>query len=192
MKASQNSTLEICQDRFDTLVDVHVTKGGGSIYTHHLGEFTQDYVNQISAELEDRMFEEGEKKVVVKKIFSIIVEGLQNIRIHGEQDKSGHQSSFFAVFKNEEYFTIYLGNLIVCKIKGDICNRIEVVNGLDKAELKDLYLNVLTNGVISQKGGAGLGFITMAMKSGNLLSCRFEEAGGDLCLYDLKVTVDRV
>lgn len=191
MKASQNSTLEICQERYDSLVTKHVTQGRGSIYISHLGEFTQDYVNQVSAELEERMFEDGEKKSTVKKVFSIIVEGLQNIRIHGEHDKQGSQSSYFAIFKSEEFFYIYLGNLIPARIKGDIQERVDVVNGLDKVELKELYLNVLTNGVISHKGGAGLGFITMAMKSGNPLFCEFETVDSDLCLYDLKVTVDR-
>lgn len=191
MKTSPNSTLEICQERFDELVALHVDKEGGNVYISHLGEFTQDYVNAISASLEERMFEQGEKKAVVKKIFSIIVEGLQNIRIHGEEDKEGSQSSFFLIFQNSESFIIYLGNLIPSKIKDDITKRVETVNNLDKSELKELYLSVLTNGVISNKGGAGLGYITMAMKSGNDLACSFEDVGDGLTLYDLKITVDR-
>ncbi len=192
MKTSPNSTLEICQDRFNKLVSLHVDEGGGNIYTSHVGEFTQDYVNSISAELEERMFEDGEKKGVVKKIFSIIVEGLQNIRIHGEEDEEGHQSSFFLIVKDDEAFTIYLGNLIPSKIEEDIQRRVDTVNGLDRAELKELYMNVLTNGVISSKGGAGLGYITMSMKSGNSLGCHFEKVNNKLSLYDLKITVNRL
>jgi hypothetical protein len=191
MKTSPNSTLEICQERFDKLVSLHVDEEGGNIYTSHIGEFTQDYVNSISAELEERMFEDGEKKGVVKKVFSIIVEGLQNIRIHGEEDAEGYQSSFFLLFKNEDSFVIYLGNLIPTNIEADIQRRVDTVNGLDKAQLKELYMSVLTNGVISSKGGAGLGYITMSMKSGNPLACHFEKVKGKLSLYDLKITVNR-
>ncbi|MCB9189749.1 MAG: hypothetical protein H6599_10785 [Flavobacteriales bacterium] len=191
MKTSPNSTLAICHERFDSLIALHVDQGGGIIYTSHVGEFTQDYVNAVSAELEERMFEDGEKKVVVKKIFSIIVEGLQNIRIHGEEDADGSQSSFFLIIRDEQAFTIYLGNLIPLRIKEDIEKRVDTVNGLDKAELKELYMNVLTNGVISTKGGAGLGYITMSMKSGNPLACHFEKVDDKLALYDLKITVDR-
>lgn len=191
MKTSPNNTLEICQERFDNLVAFHVDKGEGTIYTSHVGEFTQDYVNSISAELEERMFEDGEKKAVVKKVFSIIVEGLQNIRIHGEEDTTGYQSSFFLIIKDDSAFTIYLGNLIPSKIEEDIKERVDTVNGLEKSELKELYMNVLTNGVISSKGGAGLGYITMSMKSGNALDCHFEEISDELSLYDLKIVVDR-
>ena len=191
MKTSPNSTLEICQERFDNLVSLHVDEGGGSIYTSHVGEFSQDYVNSISAELEERMFEDGEKKGVVKKVFSIIVEGLQNIRIHGEEDANGNQSSFFLIIKDDEAFTIYLGNLIPSRIMDDIKGRVGTVNALEKAELKELYLNVLTNGVISSKGGAGLGYITMSMKSGNPLYYHFEEVDKSLSLYDLKIKVNR-
>lgn len=183
--------MAICHDRFDSLINLHVDNGGGMIYTSHVGEFTQDYVNAISAELEERMLEDGEKKVVVKKIFSIIVEGLQNIRIHGEEDADGSQSSFFLIIRDDQFFTIYLGNLIPTRIKEDIENRVHTVNNLDKTELKELYMNVLTNGVISTKGGAGLGYITMAMKSGNPLGCHFERVDDNLSLYDLKITVDR-
>jgi len=191
MKTTPNSTIEICQERFDNLVSFHVDEGEGNIYTSHVGEFTQDYVNSVSAELEERMFEDGEKKGVVKKVFSIIVEGLQNIRIHGEEDADGSQSSFFLIIKDDEAFTIYLGNLIPVRIKEDIQRRVDTVNDLDKAELKELYMNVLTNGVISSKGGAGLGYITMSMKSGNPLGCHFEDVNDKLSLYDLKITVNR-
>lgn len=191
MKTSPNNTLEICQERFDNLISFHVDGDGGSIYTSHIGEFSQDYVNAVSAELEERMFEDGEKKSVVKKIFSIIVEGLQNIRIHGEEDADGYQSSFFLLIKTGDAFVIYLGNLIPSKIEKDIEKRVETVNSLDKAELKELYMNVLTNGVISSKGGAGLGYITMAMKSGNPLEFHIEKINDSLSLYDLKITVNR-
>lgn len=191
MKTSPNSTLEICQDRFDNLISYHVDEEGGSIYTSHVGEFSQDYVNAVSAELEERMFEDGEKKAIIKKIFSIIVEGLQNIRIHGEEDITGHQSSFFLLIKNDASFIIYLGNLIPNKIVEDIKQRVETVNSLDRSELKELYMNVLTNGVISSKGGAGLGYITMAMKSGNPLEYNFGKVNDSLSLYDLKITVNR-
>lgn len=191
MKTSPNSTIEICQERYDKLVSLHVDEGEGNIYASHIGEFTQDYVNSVSAELEERMFEDGEKKGVVKKVFSIIVEGLQNIRIHGEEDGNGYQSSYFLVFKDEESFVIYLGNLIPSKIEEDIKRRVDTVNDLDRAELKELYMSVLTNGVISSKGGAGLGYITMSMKSGNPLACNFEKVNSELSLYDLKIKVNR-
>ena len=59
------------------------------------------------------MLEGGDRKVVVKRMFSIIVEGLQNIRLHGEKDNEGDQTSFFLLLKNDEHYFIYLGNLVL-------------------------------------------------------------------------------
>ena len=50
---------------------------------------------------------------------------------------------------------------------------------------------VLTNGIISNKGGAGLGFITMAMKSKNKLKYLFEEINDKLSCFTVEVKVDR-
>ena len=50
---------------------------------------------------------------------------------------------------------------------GDLFKNIDHLNTLDKVGLKSVYLETLTNGQISKKGGAGLGVIIMAMKSKN-------------------------
>jgi hypothetical protein len=52
-------------------------------------------------------------------------------------------------------------------------------------------MEVLTNGVISSKGGAGLGFITMAMKSKNKLNYRVEKINEALSFFSVEVKIDR-
>ena len=62
------------------------------------------------------------------------------------------------------------GSLILIeKVK----SKIEKINAFDVAELKQFYMETLTDGKISSKGGAGLGFITIAMKSKNKLDYSF-------------------
>ena len=190
-RASANSVKEISQERFKDILENHYNNDGAIDFVSDFGEFTQDYVNQISEEIEERLFEEGEKKVIIKRIFSIIVEGLQNIRLHGEKDNEGNQVSFFIILKNDSNYFIYLSNLVFNKNIEGIKKRIAQVNGMNKDEIKELYLSVLTNGVISNKGGAGLGFITMSMKSLNLLDYNFTQIDDVISQYDLKITLDR-
>ncbi len=190
-RASANSVKEICKERYDGILEYHYKNDGAIDFVSNFGEFTQDYVNQISAEIEERMFEDGEKKVIIKRLFSIIVEGLQNIRLHGEKDNDGNQISFFIILKNDSNYFIYLSNLVLNKNIEGIKKRIEQVNGMNKDEIKELYLSVLTNGVISNKGGAGLGFITISMKSLNQLEYNFTELDDVISHYDLKITLDR-
>jgi hypothetical protein len=191
MRASANSVKELCQERYDDIMEYHRINDGAREFVAKFGEFSQDYVNQVSSEIEERMLEDGDRKVVVKRMFSIIVEGLQNVRLHGEKDKDGNQISFFLLLRNEEHYFIYLGNLVLNRNVPKIKERIEQVNAMDKDQVKELYLSVLTNGVISSKGGAGLGYITMSMKSLNKLEGSFVSIDEEISHYDLRIKLDR-
>ena len=191
MKASANSVKELCQVRYDDIMEYHRVHDGANVFVSQFGEFTQDFVNQVSSEIEERMLEDGDSKVVVKRMFRIIVEGLQNVRLHGGKDGDGHKPSFFLVLRNDENYFIYLGNLVLNKNIEKIKERIDQVNAMDKDQVKELYLSVLTDGVISSKGGAGLGFITMSMKSLNQLSGNFVDIDERISHYDLKIMLNR-
>lgn len=191
MSALQNMVREVCKKRFDAIIDGDSDTLSASVFISHFGYFSQDFVNNVVEEIEQRLLESGEKKSVVKRIFSILVEGLQNIRLHGESDDEGEQTSFFIITQSEQSYRIYLGNLVYNKNIEKINTRIDQVNALNEEEVKQLYLSVLTNGIISSKGGAGLGYITMSMKSKNKIEGFFEKIDENLSHYDLKVTVDR-
>jgi len=68
---------------------------------------------------------------------------------------------------------------------------LEHINGLDKDGLKELYKEIIKNTTISEKGGAGLGFVDMARKSGGKLQFEFPEMNADYCFFCLKVNVPR-
>jgi hypothetical protein len=187
IRATANIVSEICKNRYS-----HLLNDGDNEFISHFGELSQDMVNQASSEIEERLFSSEIKKPIVKKVFSIMVEGLQNIRLHGEKDANGNQPSFFIIKESEDNFKIFLGNLVFNANIDKIKARINQVNSLDKTEIKALYLDVLTNGIISNKGGAGLGFITMSMKSMNPIVGHFEKIDGEISNYDLEITIDKV
>lgn len=53
-------------------------------------------------------------------------------------------------------------------------------------------METLSNGVMSNKGGAGLGFITMALKSQNEIGYIHEEVSENLVFFSQTIVVDRV
>ena len=125
-------------------------------------------------------------------MFSILVEGLQNIRIHGERDEDGNQVSFLIVLQNEDNYKVTFGNLIKRENIDGIIERIESLNKMDNAEVKELYMEVLSNGIMSNKGGAGLGFITMSLKSKNQISYISEEVSDDLVFFSVNIDLERI
>ena len=151
--------VEICNLRFEDFKKIH-SIDESNVFVSFFGELSQDMVNDLSIETEGKMIESGDKKVIVKKAFNILVEGLQNIRLHGAKDSNGIQTSCLVIVKNKLTYKILFGNLIPNKIIKTISSKIELINSSNLDQIKEMYVSTLTNGIISKKGGAGLGFIT--------------------------------
>ncbi len=149
------------------------------------GELNDEKINEFSFAVEAKMQELGEKKGLVKRVFSILIEALQNMHIHGERDSSGRQCTYVIVAKNQDAYFITFANLIFEQNREKVISRIEHINGLNKDQLKEYYMQVLTDGEMSKKGGAGLGFITIGMKSKNKMSYHFHPATDGLSLFEL-------
>jgi hypothetical protein len=191
MHGNTNKVLEVCNSRYQQIFGEHNSSANHTIVVAHFGEFSQDLVNSITNSVEESMLETGDKKSTIKRMFSILVEGLQNIRLHGEKDVAGNQTSFLIIAKDEEFYYVTLANLIHNRNREKIENRIIEVNKKSEEEVKNLYMEVLTNGIISNKGGAGLGFITMSMKSKNPLGYKIEEIDETLSCFSLNVSINR-
>ena len=69
--------------------------------------------------------------------------------------------------------------------------RLQNINELDKDGLKQLYKDIIRNTQISDKGGAGLGFVDMARKSGQPLDFEFIELDNGGAFFCLKCSIPR-
>jgi hypothetical protein len=67
---------------------------------------------------------------------------------------------------------------------------LETVNNLEMPELKDYYNNIISNTEISERGGAGLGLVDMAIKSGNKLRYNVYEYDNEKSLFTLNITLN--
>ena len=187
-----NSVVEKCNARYQKIFGDYNINADGKILVSHFGEFSQDLVNSLTSNIEEMMLEAGDKKGVVKRMFSVLVEGLQNIRIHGEKDDNGQQVSFLIVLRDEESYKITFGNLVKTANIQDILGRIDRLNEMDTPAVKELYMETLSNGIMSNKGGAGLGFITMSLKSKNRIDYINEDVSDDLVFLSQIIKIDRI
>lgn len=191
MSSGSNKVLEAVNSTYQQIYGDYNKNSSKKILVSHFGEFSQDLVNSISNQVEESMLETGDKKGAVKRMFSILVEGLQNVRLHGEKDEDGNQYSFLVIAQDENEYLVTFGNLIYNHNVAIMDERLDQLNGYDEAQVKELYMEVLTNGIISNKGGAGLGFITMAMKSKNKLKHKFQPVNDKLSCFTVEVKIDR-
>ena len=95
-----NKVSEICSLKFEDFKKLHDIEES-HVYTSFFGELSQEMVNELSISTEEKMIKSGDKKVIVKKAFNILVEGLQNIRLHGARDSNGVQTSCLIIVKNK-------------------------------------------------------------------------------------------
>lgn len=191
MSDASNKILEVSKAHYHEVLSQYEGDADQSVVISHFGEFSQDFVNTLTIDVEERMIAAEDKRGVIKRIFSILIEGLQNIRLHGERTQDDQQLSFFILANDAEAYHITFANLVYKDNESDIAERIQTINGLEKAELKALYMEVLTNGEISNKGGAGLGFITVAMKAKNELNHQFLKVDDELSFFTVNVRVER-
>ncbi|GAB4296842.1 MAG: hypothetical protein Kow0068_21210 [Marinilabiliales bacterium] len=146
----------------------------GHIYR---GRFTQSITDSILSLTETNLDKEEESPKIKKRVYAIMVECLQNITRHQDDTEENIPESLgiFVIQKQDSKYFITTGNLIEKKNINQIKSLIEKINSLEKDELKDYYKKVLTEGTLSDKGGAGLGLIDMARKSGNKLKYKFTD-----------------
>lgn len=186
-----NKIVELCNSTYQKIYGNYNSKSEKKIVVSHFGEFSQDLVNSISNGVEETMFEAGDKKGTIKRMFSILVEGLQNVRIHGEKDENGDQISFLIIAQDPDEYLVTIANLVKNSVVENVIGRIDELNTMDEAEVKAYYMDTLTNGIMSKKGGAGLGFITMAMKSKNKLNYIPEQVSDEYTCFAIEIKIAR-
>lgn len=179
-QVTKHSELKFAIELFQAMVKDNL----GYIYR---GSFNDDIIDSILDLTEISLKTEEHSSKIKKRVYAIMVEGLQNITRHQDSSpdvKVGHKS-IFVIQKIEEKYFITTGNIIEKENIDNIKRLIEKINKLNKDELKEYYKQVLEEGTLSDKGGAGLGLIDMAKKSGNRLSYHFKPLSDDLFYFYL-------
>ncbi len=189
MNSNNNIAQLFFQTQFEDLLGK--LQANHTILVKHIGELNQENISKLEGEVENKVIENAIPKGPLKKIFFISVETLQNMLIHGHKNESGEQKNFFILSKNHTKVEIISANLIANTAVPDIEGQIKKINSFeDPVALKQFYMEHLEKNELSDKGGAGLGFITIAMKSGNKLNATFHKIDENFSLFLLTATVN--
>jgi len=93
--------------------------------------------------------------------------------------------------KTEEKYLVITGNIIHKAKVTNLSKLLETINALDKDGLKQLYKHQIREGRLSEKGGAGLGFIDIVRKTENKLEYNFIEINEEKSFFILISSVTR-
>jgi hypothetical protein len=176
------------------IYDLHRTMMSQNLILVYQGDFTQESTKSILAMAERNLDSSGEESSIKRKVFNVMVEALQNIVKHSDELVDGQIRSHAAIFligKEKDRYSIMSGNPIRKENIDKLKTALEHINNLDKDGLKELYKEIIKNTTISDKGGAGLGFVDMARKSGEKIEYSFPELNSEYHFFCLKVNVPR-
>ncbi len=181
------------------LYDIYRNMEKEDIILSFKGDVTKDLLSSVYQIMETRIENETEDIRRKKKFYSVLVECLQNMYHHMEslQIANGTTgadfpgSAIFIIAKGREgSYRVYTGNFILNANAELLKGKIDRINAMNPAELKAYYLETLGSTELSEKGGAGLGMIEIARKSGGQMNYDFERISENHSFFTLSVVVN--
>lgn len=191
INTSKDTIANLLKENYDQLLSNLSGMGTGEIIAKYFGGVSQEFIHGFTENVEQVLLESGEKKAMVKKTFAVLIEGLQNIYNHGACSESEGKIGACVLITTESSIDVHFMNLISTENIPKLKTFLDRLNGLNRLEMKDLYMETLSNGLLSEKGGAGLGYMTMRLKSGNLIDYKFTDPTDDQCGFHFKVNILR-
>jgi hypothetical protein len=157
----------------------------------YLGEFSHEITKMFTSMAESDMEKQSEEKSVQRKVYHVMVETLQNMNKHSDEIRGGNiGSGLFIIGKKDETYYIITSNKVATRHREALENSIISVNKASKEELKEMYKKQIREGNISSKGGAGLGLIDIARKTGEILNYQFLQIDSENYYFILKVEIN--
>ncbi len=158
------------------------------------GNVTSELLTSILQIMESQMDNLDETPKMRRKVYNILVECLQNLYHHidekfTEETQEQERNAIFAIGKVDDKYSIITGNYMLNENIPGLQERLDRVNAMSRDELKMYYKEVLSNGVMSEKGGGGLGMIDIARKSGSKLDYNFAPVDDKYSFFSLSINV---
>lgn len=136
---------------------------GAEVVFEHRGVLDQATVQQLLNMAEEVSIEAKDPLPLRKRLFNVLVEGLENVHHHISEEQ--RSTAWAVLVKSTGGYRISLGNAMPVAMAALLSHRVGILNEMDEVDLKDHYMRLLANDARTERGGAGLGLLTMARKT---------------------------
>lgn len=136
-------------------------------------------------------------KKVATRIFSVLVEQMQNIIRYSEEslsvsaktEEEAMGKGVVAVGKEGEHYFIISGNVVRTENVKKLSDRLDLIAGMSYPELKDTYKVLRKKEPEPESRGAGLGFLEMARRASVPLEYKIQPLDDNYAYFSLQVIV---
>lgn len=159
------------------------------------GSISKELLSSIYDIMETRLDQTSDDPQRKKKFYHILVESLQNIFHHMEGVSSVEKGSldkeamFMVGYHPATGYRILTGNFMKSDEVPALEEKLKKINTLKPDELREYYREKLGSTELSDRGGAGLGFIDMARKSGQKLEFHFQPVEKGIHFFTFSVSI---
>jgi hypothetical protein len=165
------------------------------IFLDYSGPLDQAVIDNLLLNLKKTKEYRNLNKVPGKRVYSIIVECLENMSKHTVRDMGYNNGKhpYISAGELEDCIIIHAGNPVSNEKTDLLSARINKVNNMSMEGLTDLYEHILNRETkLSENGaGAGLGFILMRLKSGRKIDFSFTRINDSYLLFEIQISVNK-
>ncbi|MFO8067196.1 MAG: SiaB family protein kinase [Bacteroidales bacterium] len=175
-----------------SVLNVYDEMSDNGINIVYLGEFHHQITKMFTSMAEDDLDRKDEEKSIIRRVYSVMVETLQNMARHSDEiaDKFNIGKGLFMIGKKEDTYFVITSNKVSNSKTKILEAAIKEVNAATRDELKKMYKKQMCDGTISSKGGAGLGLIEIAKRTRNKLVYEFLPLDEHSQFFILKVEIN--
>ncbi len=176
-----------------TVIELMKELQGDDLVFAYIGNVSHPITHEIIELTQLNIDSKGNFIKLKNKISFLMAECYQNVIRHGKHSVDPAQMDSYSgglfVRSIKESFYIASANTINNDVIPSIIEKLEKVNSLNTDELRQLQKQVLTDGKLSDRGGAGLGIIEMARRTGRKITYKFVEIDAKTSLFFIQLTL---
>lgn len=174
----------------DNLYQEYQSKSMKDVILSYHGEITYDMVKSMLEMLMNKLDNIVGVPKVKKKVVNIMVEMLENLVKHvSTLDNSQNKHVIVSVWSQNDVYHVATGNYVSDAEKVYLTDWINKINGFSHEDLRAFFKKNLAESELSERGGAGLGFIDIARKSKQKLQFQFDATGRNQHFFTLQVSI---
>lgn len=165
MEAPYTEQLLVNHWSANTLLPLSGGEGCHLVFAHY-GALEPAVKESLIRRMEEHSLSSSDPLTMRKRLFNALCEGIDNLALHTEPESQ--RSCFAVLLRDEDAYRLFLGNHVPSSTAQMLLHRIEVLDAMSEADLRECFLKLLANDGRTNRGGAGLGLLTMARKSSRM------------------------
>lgn len=178
----------------DSVLGMYEILQDNGVVLVYLGKVDYNVTQMFSVITENETDMNNESKDLKRRLNHAVIEVLQNLTKHSSElyKELKFGKGMFMLGKKEDKYIVYTANKVLKEEVIKLTAAIDEVNSHDYNDLRRIYKEQLKQGKLSDKGGAGLGLIDIARKSGNKLDYTIKPFNDvvDYFIFKVEVSVE--